>query len=88
MHESPTPVPGTAAEVRADARARALRTLAQAAAVTVVTGAVTGAYQLISSGDTLDLATVGTAALVGAGTAFCAWAQRKLEGVRRRGGES
>jgi hypothetical protein len=63
---------------------RALRTLAQAAIMTAITGAVTTAYQLIATGDALDLTTIGTAAAVGAGTALLAWAHRKLDAVRGR----
>ncbi|GAA0989279.1 hypothetical protein GCM10009551_045930 [Nocardiopsis tropica] len=77
MHEAPAPSP---TPVR-DARTRALRTLLQGVAVTVLVGAATAVAQLATDGSVLSLATVVTAAGTGAGMALAAYVQRRLEGL-------
>lgn len=83
-HESPTPILGSAAEARQDARLRALRTVAHALAVTALVGASTAVYQLAAGGEALDLVTVGTTAGTGALMAVGAWVHRRLEAVLDR----
>lgn len=77
-HEAPTPEP-TAAR---DARTRAVRSLLQALAVTVIVGAATAVYQLAADGGALTLATVATAAGTGGLMAAAAYVQRRVEGSR------
>lgn len=77
MHANPTPAPTPAR----DARSRALRTLLQGVAVTVLVGAATAVAQLAADGSVLTLATVVTAAGTGAGMALAAYVQRRLEGL-------
>ena len=74
MHEAPTP----ALTPERDARSRALRTLLQALAVTVLVGAATAITELATTDSMLTLATVGTAAGTGALMAVAAYVQRRL----------
>lgn len=74
MHEAPTPAPTDARE----ARTRAVRTLAQALAVTVLVGAATAITELATTDSVLTLATVATAAGTGALMAVAAYVQRRL----------
>jgi len=76
-HQAPAPDPTPAR----DARSRALRTLLQGVAVTVIVGAATAVAQAATDGSVLTLATVVTAACTGAGMALAAWVQRRLEGI-------
>ncbi|MFC7328152.1 hypothetical protein [Marinactinospora rubrisoli] len=79
-HSSPTPVPGSRAEVRADARSRAWRTTLQGLAAVVlvaVAGAVTNS---VIAGAVIDWPVLGAAAGTAALTAVAAYVQRRVEG--------
>ena len=78
MHEAPKSEPTPAR----DARTRAVRTLLQALAVTVLVGAATAVSELATDGGVLTLATVATAAGTGALMAAAAYVQRRVEGSR------
>ena len=73
-HEAPTPAP----TAERDARTRAVRSLVQALAVTVLVGAATAVSELATDSGALTLATVGTAAGTGALMAVAAYVQRRM----------
>jgi len=78
MHEAPTPAPTPAR----DARTRALRTVVQGAASTVLVAVAAVVVDTVTPGSIIDWTTLGVAAATAAGTALAAWVQRRLEGVR------
>jgi hypothetical protein len=73
-HAAPTPE----LTPERDARSRAVRTLLQGLAVTVLVGAATAVSELATDGSVLTLATVATAAGTGALMAVTAYVQRRL----------
>ncbi|GAB3213334.1 hypothetical protein GCM10027294_43910 [Marinactinospora endophytica] len=81
-HSSPTPVSGTSAEARADARSRAVRTVAQGL-ISVVLVAVAGVItDQVVVGQSITWPALAAAAGTAALTAVAAYVQRRLEGHR------
>jgi len=80
-HSAPAPVPGTPAATRADARARALRTVLQGAVSTVLVAVAATVVTVVTPAEVIDWTALGVAVATAAGTALAAYVQRRLEGV-------
>jgi len=79
MHEAPTPAPTP----ERDARSRALRTVLQGAASTILVAAAALTVDTVTPGEVIEWGAYGLAAATAAGTALAAYVQRRLEGLAK-----